>query len=42
MLIYAIILIAMMLLGNNEKFNTFKQKLSLQRLFGRRRRKEEV
>jgi len=33
MLLYAIVLIAMMLLNNNAKFNSFKSKLSLKNLF---------
>ncbi len=35
MLLYAIVLIAMMLLNNNEKFNAFKKQLSLKALFAR-------
>lgn len=42
MLMYAIILIVMMILGNNKKFKLFKQRLSLKRLFGRRAAEREV
>ena len=35
MLLYAIVLIAMMLLNNNPKFVSFKSKLSFKNLFGK-------
>lgn len=42
MLIYAIILIVMMILGNNNNFNLFKQRLFARKWFGRKSAKGEA
>lgn len=42
MLLYAIVLIAMMILNNNEKFTAFRKKFALKKIFTKNNKQEEV